>query len=358
MRLAFRQRGGFHSARSLGATFAMAITVFAAASHAATPIPLDPLPPRSAATPRGDKQAADLSEQLAILQKNSFFRSELYEVKDQTIFTSSTLATKRLSFAKGSVLILAPQEGDTVTIVADTIDIDHDARVAWIKTPAPTDVPPSRGEAPAGSMGRDYGEPGGPGLDGESGNTGLPGKPAPNLIIVYTNFNNGDLSVDLRGGPGGRGGFGQKGGKGGRGAEGAPARSGLIDCTSGAGTGGKGGRGGNGGPGGRGGRGGPGGTVLLVSLRLADAKNDLYVFNGDGVGGQGGQGGDGGDQGLGGRSGAAAPPFCREEPNRVGPPGDPGTNGKPGPEGYAGSAGPFIRVQLKEDEAARVFPAQ
>jgi hypothetical protein len=154
----------------------------------------------------------------------------------------------------------------------------------------------------------------------------------------------GQLSVDLSGGPGSAGEKGRAGARGRDGGPGENSAQNLFGCSHGGGTGGAGQPGGIGGDGGAGLPGGNGGTLVLQGPD-ADllARSVVFAAKG-GVGGVGGLGGDGGPGGNGGPGGHGGG-YCGG--GQAGPNGPPGPSGKAGPNGKPGDDGPPpVRTQL------------
>lgn len=250
-------------------------------------------------------------------------------------YDSNLIFSNSISFSEGSTLFFSDNaiSDGYIYIVANDLSISGNASITWGRRDGDAPMPPPRGKAPSGTLGRGFGEAGGPGMVGQSGNVGYPGRSAPTLILVVTKIEGGKLSIDLKGENGGQGGTGESGGDGGPGGVGIPGSHSLIDCKQVGGPGGKGGDGGQGGNGGVGGRGGNGGDVFLLDFDKS-AKDHFEISNPGGSGGPGGQPGAGGNPGSSGRGGQEARPFCSG-----GSPGFRGTPGLPGAEGPAGDNG-------------------
>jgi hypothetical protein len=175
-----------------------------------------------------------------------------------------------------------------------------------------------------------------------------PGTPGGNLKLIIYDRILGQLSIDLRGGPGGRGAPGQPGINGANGGPGENSAQSLFDCRHGGGPGGPGLSGGKGGDGGPGYPGGSGGVLTIVAPDPAQASRAIAFSE---EGGSGGKGGDPGRGGLGGHGGPGGHGGGYCGGGQAGPNGPDGPPGQQGPDGGRGTEGKRNVRDLAADSA-------
>lgn len=309
--------------------------------------------------PQTDPPRTDIVTSLiqGAIEINKTGISPKIEVIGEYTLEGPGIYTQELIFHPNSKLVLTGQLGqkNEKTIIANKIEVrgtgTQTGQITWVRDVQEPRVPIAAGKAVPGENGRFEGEDGFRGPDGVIGNTGYPGRSAPNLVIIFSDYSGSPLKVDLNGQKGGNGGQGQNGGDGGLGRPGKPSINSLFDCRASASRGGNGGQGGVGGKGGTGGRGGDGGTlavfVLQEKIELAKQSFDLTALGGSsGEPGQGGFLGVGGKPGPKGRTIGACTGGATD-----GNPGSDGTKGEPGANGIPGLPGEFRVTPLAPERA-------
>lgn len=293
-----------------------------------------------------ERVLSDGERQQVVLQyQNGLPRTPISDivVKGQLILPGNTVYTEKLTFLKGSSIVIdgdGRSDGQPVLIVARTIEVqpNDDGRpnieVRW----KPITPGARGGNGQAGGSAYSEGQPTREGGPGKAGGAGQPGRKAPDLILRTDDVTGGILKISVDGNAGGNGGSGGDGGQGGLGGTGQPASQSMFDCRRGPGRGGDGGSGGIGGNGGDGGRGGDGGSIVVIASDTTRIRNAIEPSSNPGARGTGGEPGRGGPGGPGGRVGQEALPFCVQTAS-PGAMGRPGPAGKPGAEGEDGIPG-------------------